>query len=113
MSFTLDRSEEQLVVAIEGHLVVTNRQELKQAVGEAVEQGVRLVLLDCTHAAYIDSSGLGALVSLKRQLREVGGDLRLVALHEDLRSLFEMTRLDQLFPSYATLADARTAPAAP
>ena len=34
---------------------------------------------------------------LKKKVREVGGDLRLAGLNEDLRSLFELTKLDTLF----------------
>ena len=54
-------------------------------------------MLDFTPTAYIDSSGLGALVSISKRVREAGGDLRLAGLNEDLRSLFELTKLDTLF----------------
>jgi anti-sigma B factor antagonist len=64
------------------------------------------VVVDFSGSPYIDSSGLGALVSLSRRLRDAGGDLRLVGLNDDLRSLFELTRLDQLFPLFATRQDA-------
>ncbi len=106
MSFALSRTDDTVVVTVEGQLVVTNRQEFKQAVLEAAEQGARRVVVDFSHSGYIDSSGLGALVSLSRRLREAGGELRLVGLNEDLRTLFELTRLDALFPLYATQADA-------
>lgn len=106
MSFSLERSDDVLIVTVDGQLVVTNRQEFKQAILDAVEQGMKLVVVDFTHSGYIDSSGLGALVSLSRRLREAGGDLRLVGLNEDLRTLFELTRLDALFPLYATRAEA-------
>ena len=109
MSFTLEHTDHALIVTIEGHLVVTNRQEFKQAILDAVEQGVRVVVVDFTTSGYIDSSGLGALVSLSRRLRDAGGDLRLVGLNDDLRTLFELTRLDALFPLYATRADALAA----
>jgi len=55
------------------------------------------VLIDFTSTGYIDSSGLGALVSLSKKLRDAGGDLRLAGLNEDLRTLFELTKLDTLF----------------
>ncbi|AMW06733.1 hypothetical protein GEMMAAP_09790 [Gemmatimonas phototrophica] len=97
------------IVTVDGQLVVTNRQEFKQTILDAVEQGARLVVVDFTTSGYIDSSGLGALVSLSRRLRDAGGDLRLVGLNEDLRTLFELTRLDALFPLYATRADALAA----
>lgn len=106
MSFSLERADDVLIVTVDGQLVVTNRQEFKQAILDAVEQGVKLVVADFTASGYIDSSGLGALVSLSRRLREAGGDLRLVGLNDDLRTLFELTRLDALFPLYASRADA-------
>jgi anti-sigma B factor antagonist len=106
MSFALERTDDLLSVTVDEQLVVSNRHEFKQAILEAVEQGARLVLVDFANAGYIDSSGLGALVSLSRRLREVGGDLRLIGLNDDLRALFELTRLDALFPLYSTRADA-------
>lgn len=106
MSFSLERADDVLIVTVDGQLVVTNRQEFKQAILDGVEQGVKLVVVDFTTSGYIDSSGLGALVSLSRRLREAGGDLRLVGLNEDLRTLFELTRLDALFPLYTTRAEA-------
>ena len=106
MSFILTRTDERLLVDVDGQLVVSNRQELKQAILNEVEQGVRLVVVDFTKSPYIDSSGLGALVSLGKRLRELGGDLRLAGLNDDLRTLFDLTRLDSLFPLYATRADA-------
>ncbi|GAB1341173.1 STAS domain-containing protein [Gemmatimonas sp.] len=109
MSFSLERTDDVMIVTVDGQLVVTNRQEFKQAILDAVEQGVKLVVVDFTDSGYIDSSGLGALVSLSRRLREGNGDLRLVGLNDDLRTLFELTRLDALFPLYATRADALAA----
>jgi anti-sigma B factor antagonist len=106
MSFSLERHDDLLLVTVNSQLVVANRQEFKQAILEAMDGGARLVIADFTNSSYIDSSGLGALVSLSRRLREAGGDLRLVGLNEDLRSLFELTRLDQLFPLYASRDDA-------
>jgi len=54
-------------------------------------------LIDFSKTGYIDSSGLGALVSISKKIREQGGELRLSGLNEDLRSLFELTKLDTLF----------------
>lgn len=106
MNFTLARTNDRLVVDVDGQLVVGNRQEFKQVILDEVEQGVRLVIVDFSKSAYIDSSGLGALVSLGKRLREVGGDLRLTGLNDDLRTLFELTRLDSLFPLFSSREDA-------
>ncbi len=95
-----------VVVAVEGQLIVANRQGLKQLLQDALDRGDRRFLLDFTPTAYIDSSGLGALVSANRKVRDAGGDLRLAGLNEDLRSLFELTKLDTLFTISATPAEA-------
>lgn len=113
MSFTVVKESAAVVVEVDGQLVVTNRQEFKQVVLDEVEQGAKSVVVDFTRSAYIDSSGLGALVSLGKRIRESGGEFRLAGLNEDLRTLFELTRLDALFPLYASRADALADAAAP
>ncbi len=94
------------VVAVEGQLIVANRHELKQIVQDAMDQGARRFVIDFTRTAYIDSSGLGALVSMSKRVRQGGGDLRLSGLNEDLRSLFDLTKLDTLFAISDTPAEA-------
>jgi anti-sigma B factor antagonist len=97
MSFKVSKQGEVTVVDVEGQLVVSNRQELKQAVLDELERGGRKFLIDFESTGYIDSSGLGVLVSLSKKIREQGGELRLARLNDDLRTLFELTKLDTLF----------------
>jgi anti-sigma B factor antagonist len=85
------------VVQVEGQLIVGNRHELKDLVQAALDRGDRRLLVDFSRTGYIDSSGLGALVSVSKRIREAGGELRLAGLNDDLRSLFELTKLDTLF----------------
>jgi anti-sigma B factor antagonist len=86
-----------VVIEVDGQLIVGNRQELKQRVLDGLEAGDRKFLIDFTRTGYIDSSGLGVLVSLSKKIRDEGGDLRLAGLNEDLKTLFELTKLDTLF----------------
>ena len=94
-----------LVVEVDGQLIVGNRQEFKQRVLDALDSGERKFLVDFTRTGYIDSSGLGVLVSLSKKIRDEGGDLRLAGLNEDLKTLFELTKLDTLF----AISDSATA----
>ncbi len=107
--FTFERDGDLLSVAVDGQLVVGNRAEFKQMVFDELEAGARRVLIDFANTGYIDSSGLGALVSLGKRIREQGGALRLAGLNDDLRTLFELTRLDTLFQLHATRDDALAA----
>ena len=97
MSFTLKKNGDVVVVDVEVQLIVGNRQELKQKVLDELEKGDRKFLIDFAQTGYIDSSGLGVLVSLSKKIREHGGELRLANLNDDLQTLFELTKLDTLF----------------
>lgn len=97
MTFTVTQTGDVSIVEVEGQLIVSNRQELKQKVLDQLEKGHRKVLVDFGRTSYIDSSGLGVLVSLAKKMRELGGDLRLANLNDDLQTLFELTKLDTLF----------------
>jgi len=103
MAFHVNREADIAVVDVEGQLIVGNRQELKQTILDELDKGERKFLVDFSNTGYIDSSGLGVLVSLSKKIREQGGELRLSSLNEDLRTLFELTKLDTLF----RIADSR------
>ncbi len=105
MGFQVEKVGDVLVVDVEGQLIVGNRQELKQKVLEELDKGERKFVVDFEKTGYIDSSGLGVLVSLSKKVREQGGELRLANLNEDLKTLFELTKLDTLFH----IADSREA----
>lgn len=97
MSLQVTKHGDIIIIDVDGQLIVGNRQELKQRVLDEAEGGARRILIDFAKTAYIDSSGLGVLVSLAKRLRELGGDLRLANLNDDLQTLFELTKLDSLF----------------
>lgn len=97
MSFIVNKENDVTIIDVEGQLIVGNRQELKEKVLQELENGGRKFLIDFARTGYIDSSGLGVLVSLSKKIREQGGELRLANLNEDLRTLFELTKLDTLF----------------
>jgi anti-sigma B factor antagonist len=106
MAFSFEAAGDVLVVAVDGQLVVTNRQDFKQQIIERIDGGLRKLVIDFASAAYVDSSGLGVLVSLSKRVRESGGQLRLSGLNDDLRVLFELTRLDTVFQILPTRTDA-------
>jgi anti-sigma B factor antagonist len=110
MTFTVSKDAKGVVVVeVDGQLIVGNRQELKGKVLDALEAGDRKFLIDFTRTGYIDSSGLGVLVSLSKKIRDEGGDLRLAGLNEDLKTLFELTKLDTLFAIADSSAEALAA----
>ena len=106
MSFNLRRFGQVTAIEVAGQLIVGNRQELRQMVLAELAQGSRSFVVDFALTGYIDSSGLGILVSLSKKIREAGGRLQLASLNEDLRTLFELTKLYTLFEIRDSLEEA-------
>ena len=84
-------------IGISGQLLYGNRDQFKQLVVDEIARGYRGFILDLTRCGYIDSSGLGVLVSIARKIQAAGGTIVLENLNEDLQALFELTKLDKLF----------------
>jgi anti-sigma B factor antagonist len=97
MSFETWRDGETAVIGVDRFLGVGTRQELKALVLDALERGDRHFRLDFSRTIYIDSSGLGVLVSLRKQVTARGGTLRIGGLNAELRTLFVATKLNGLF----------------
>ena len=97
MGFKVVVKDDVTLIEVGGQLIVGNRQLLKEQVLDQLERGDRKFIVDFSKTDFIDSSGLGVLVTLSKKIREQEGQLSLVSLSEDLRTLFELTKLDTLF----------------
>ena len=93
----VSRQGDVVLLNIGEQLVIRGRQEFRDMVVQELEKGERKFVLDFSRTGYIDSAGLGVLISISKQVRAEGGELTLANLNEDLRSLFHLTKLDTLF----------------
>ena len=57
-------------------------------------------VIDLKEVQYIDSGGLGCLVSFLRRVRQNGGDIKIATLSDKVRAVFELTRLHRIFEIY-------------
>ena len=62
-----------------------------------IEKGHNTFLIDLESVDYIDSSGLGTLVSIQKQALQHGGGVTLKGIHGLVKDVFELTRLDKVF----------------
>ena len=60
-----------------------------------------MVLVDLSQVTFIDSSGLGALVLARKEVRNAGSQLYLCSLNQRLKILFELTSMDQIFDVFS------------
>ncbi|MDS4026209.1 MAG: STAS domain-containing protein [Candidatus Contendobacter sp.] len=88
------------IVALAGRLVMADAPQIRQSLLTTVEQGNGKLILDLAQVSFMDSSGLSVLVSAFKAARAKGGDVALLHLNSTVRSLIELTRLQQVFPIF-------------
>ncbi len=94
------------VVRPSGRLDLLAAGAFKQQLVAIVATGGCRLIVDLDAVPFIDSSGLGALVGGLKAARQAGGDLRLVRAGEQATVVLKLTRLDRVFPLYASVEEA-------
>ena len=72
--------------------------EARRAILEAIGAGAPRVAIDLGGVEYISSAGVGMLVSMLKRCHQNGLELALAGLNQEVRELFALTRLDEVFP---------------
>ncbi len=93
------------LIRINGVLNAQNIIDLKQETNRILNNAVRLVILDVEKLEEIDSTGIGAILSLVKRMRQKDGDVKLLKLGGTVKKLFKMLRIDQSMESYGTLEE--------
>lgn len=94
-------------LALEGEVDVYTAPKLKESLVSAIEDGCVNVIVDMDKVSFIDSSGLGVLVSALRRARERDGAVRIVCGRDNILKIFRITGLDKVFPIFSNMEEAR------
>ena len=81
---------------------------LRGAVRRLLEEGKKKILLNLAGVRYMDSSGIGELVSSYTAINKEGGQLKLLNLAQKLQDLLTITKLLTVFDAYDDEAEALT-----
>lgn len=76
---------------------VYNAADLKNELSDIIDKGSINIIIDLINIEYIDSSGLGVLVSTLKKLRTVDGNLILVSPKNPIKQILELTSLNKVF----------------
>ncbi|MBU0639144.1 MAG: STAS domain-containing protein [Planctomycetes bacterium] len=97
----------QRIVQISGEVDLGSSPQLRTMLVELASQRPARVIVDLAGVGYMDSSGVGTMVELKRTIERNGGEVVLAALQPRVRSVFEITQLDKFFVIATDVAEAR------
>lgn len=107
MNLKTEASGEIRVVFVkEERLDAHNSDELKAELNRLFEGGTKDLLIDLKEVRFIDSSGLGVLVSGFKNASARQGSLKLSGLQTQVKSMFELTRLHRVFDIFQTVDEA-------
>ncbi len=106
MELSIDKIGDVAAVAVPvEELDASNASELKRDIAPLLQANAKVVL-DLSRVRFMDSSGLGAMLSCLRQLTARKGDLKLCGMSKQVRGAFELVRLNRIFDIYGNRAEA-------
>lgn len=101
ITVTLRRLDEVVIMDLAGRITIGEETVvLRDRIQEMLEAGDKNFLLNLSEVSYIDSSGLGLLVSSYTRVRNQQGQLKLLGLTHRVRDLMQITKLLTVFDVY-------------
>ncbi|PYJ35480.1 MAG: anti-sigma factor antagonist [Verrucomicrobia bacterium] len=89
-----DRSN---VLPLKGEIDLHVSPSVTASLNEMIDKKPKRLVVDLSSVTYIDSAGLAALIQAMQRVEAYGGKFLLAGLQETVRSIFEISRLDQVF----------------
>ncbi|MCC5633116.1 STAS domain-containing protein [Nostoc sphaeroides] len=89
------------VLELSGIIDGIRGNELRREISGNLANGADILLLDMKEVNFIDSSGLGALVSAMQMVRNANSKLFVCSISDQVRMLFELTKMDRVFQTFA------------
>jgi anti-sigma B factor antagonist len=98
MNFAQEIRSKTLILRISGDLIGEEKDaRLVEAVNEAVSHQVLTCVIDISQLRYINSSGIGVLITLLTKFRNKGGEVYLMNPSESVKKLLAITKLNAIF----------------
>ncbi|MCW2823402.1 MAG: anti-anti-sigma factor [Aeromicrobium sp.] len=105
LTFDVDRRGEDTAIAISGEIDLQTAPALRDLVDEMLAKGRTSIVLDMTGVTFLDSSGLGALLGIRREVQSAGGTLALTDLQAPVRKILAITRMESAFDIRTATSD--------
>lgn len=94
---TRETSNGVVIFDIEGEIDLYNSPELKETIKKMIDSQKYNIVVNLAKVSYIDSSGIGALISSLSNLKKYQGGLKIINLTGSVKKVFELTKLTSFF----------------
>ena len=85
------------VLPLKGEIDLHVSPTVTAELNDVIDKKPQRLVVDLSEVSYIDSAGLAALIQAMQKVEGYGGKFMLAGLQETVRSIFEISRLDQVF----------------
>jgi anti-anti-sigma factor len=110
METYLGEADEQVIVIVaDGGLNSGTAEQIEKVVQQAVDCGMKGVIVDCGKLEIISSTGLGRLLMLHKRIKAQGGEVKLAGLRGMLVQVLQISGLTKVFQIYPDVSQARLA----
>jgi anti-sigma B factor antagonist len=98
MNFNHEIKNDKLILRLSGDLIgEDNGASVVEVVNNALQQKVLLCIVDISGLRYINSSGIGVLITILTKFRNKGGEVYLMKPSESVQKLLVITKLNAIF----------------
>jgi len=106
LELTLSERKGWTVVHVVGDIDVYSAPALRSKLNEVTEGGVTRLVVDLAEVGFVDSTGLGSLIAVFKNMRSQNGELRLAAVRPNVARVIEITGLDKVFVKHPSVEEA-------
>jgi anti-anti-sigma factor len=107
LTMQLDTGDNSWILTLVGELDYSECAPFRMTIDRILKNTPRSTVVDLSHLDYLDSSGLGLLLSLSKEYGSQGGRLVLIT-NDAVDSILDLTRLSGIFSTANTLEEAQT-----
>ena len=97
MELDITKNGDKAEVCFSGNMYVEDSSAVREKLTDLLDDGVTLLVLNLSGLEYVDSSGLGVLISIHKRCLQKGGKMVVSGLRGMVDDLFKLTRLDLVF----------------
>ena len=97
MNFKIENDKDGTVIRISGNIDIPAAEAFKKKLFQVSENGAKVITLDFKECKSIGSSGIGAIIYFHKQFVEMDGKIRIVNVNKQIKSLFSIIKLGDLF----------------